>query len=180
MNGLLQVLARKLWRLNTPLWFLPSGITYSNIELLNLGSIDVLDQLTLLWEAVLCTVECLAAFLTPDYCSFCQAYILGLSRASGYLVWQEGSLRHNFRVFWELNKGFCIHTLGYIFRPCFSVSYVWSWPRDGVLLLRVWPERMRRRQGWAWNACVLSSPSLRFPPSFVVRAVQPRRQLCTA
>lgn len=121
MNGLLQVLARKLWRLNTPLWFLPSGITYSNIELLNLGSIDVLDQLTLLWEAVLCTVECLAAFLTPDYCSLCQAYVLGLSRVSGCLVWQEGSLRHNFRVFWELNKGFCIHTLGYIFWPYFSV-----------------------------------------------------------
>lgn len=169
MSGLLQVLPRKLWRLNTPLWFLPSGFTYSN-------------RVAQPWEywrfrpinSLLYSVGCLAVFLTPDYCSLCQAYFLGPSRALGCLVWQEGSLRRHFWVFWELNKEFYIHTLCYIFRPCFSVSYVWSWPRSRVLMLHVWLERMRRRQGWAWHPFVLSSASLRFPLSFVVRDTQPR------
>ena len=56
MSGLLQVLLRKLQRLNMPVWFLPSGFIYSNIEMLNLGSIDILDQLIFCYERLCCAV----------------------------------------------------------------------------------------------------------------------------
>lgn len=56
MSGLLQVLLRKLRRLNTPVWFLPSGFICSNIEMLNLGSIDILDQLIFCYERRCCAV----------------------------------------------------------------------------------------------------------------------------